>query len=59
MAQSYHRMIIDSNEVPVWYNVTAAAVSWAILAGFFTFPSTFTSLEQSHALENSHVVHTP
>ncbi|KAF3768210.1 hypothetical protein M406DRAFT_250189, partial [Cryphonectria parasitica EP155] len=56
MAQSYHRMIIASNEVPIWYNVTAAAASWIMLAGFFTFPGSFTSLKTSHTLENSHLV---
>lgn len=58
MAQPYHLMIIESSEIPVRYNIAAAAASWTMLAGFFTFPGTFTSLERSQALVNSPIVHT-
>lgn len=53
MAQSYHQMIIASQEVPVWYNIAAAASSWTMLAGFFVFPGTFTSLKKSHVFNES------
>ncbi|KAG8157702.1 hypothetical protein KVR01_012364 [Diaporthe batatas] len=53
MASTYHRMIIESNEVPVIYNMMAAAASWTMLAGFFVLPGTFTSLEGSEYLQKS------
>ncbi|KAH8742999.1 hypothetical protein F5883DRAFT_441497 [Diaporthe sp. PMI_573] len=58
MTQTYHRVVVEANEVPVWCNIAAAVAQWTILAGFFTFPGTFTSLKQSHALEHSQVVQT-
>jgi hypothetical protein len=39
-------MIIDSSEVPVLYNLAAAAAQWTVLAGFFILPGTFTSLKE-------------
>lgn len=58
MAQTYHRMIIASHEVPLWYNVAAAASSWTMLAGFFVFPGTFISLKKSHVFDDSVAVQT-
>ncbi|KAH8747640.1 hypothetical protein F5883DRAFT_437103, partial [Diaporthe sp. PMI_573] len=58
MAETYHRMIIASHEVPIWYNVAAAASPWTMLAGFFVFPD-FTSLKKSHVFDDSIAPNTP
>ncbi|KAH8744244.1 hypothetical protein F5883DRAFT_440117 [Diaporthe sp. PMI_573] len=53
MAQSYSRMVLESNEVGLRYNVAAAAASWFMLAGFFILPGTFTSIKRSTFLSSS------
>lgn len=37
MAQSYPSMLIESNEVPMQFNLAAAAAFWMMLAGLFHF----------------------
>ena len=59
MAQTHQRMVIESERVPIWYNLAATAASWTILAGFFILPGTLTSLkEQPHVFGDSQVVKT-
>ncbi|KAH8746102.1 hypothetical protein F5883DRAFT_585915 [Diaporthe sp. PMI_573] len=53
MAQSYSRMVLESNEVGLRYNVAAAAACWLMLAGFFILPGTFTSIKRSSFLSAS------
>lgn len=53
MALRYHQMVLQSNEIPIHYNCAAAAASWTVLAGFFIFPGTFTSLKRSEVLAHS------
>ncbi|POS70247.1 PHO85 cyclin-1 [Diaporthe helianthi] len=53
MPQSYSRMVLESNEVGLGYNVTAALACWAMLAGFFILPGTFTSIKRSTFLSAS------
>lgn len=53
MPSAYERMIIQANDIPVQWRLAASAASWTVLAGFFIFPGTFTSLKRSEILENS------
>lgn len=54
MSSAYERMVIQANEVPFQWRLGASAASWTVLAGFFIFPGTFTSLKQSEILKYSH-----
>ena len=53
MPQQYSRMVLESNEVGLRYNVAAAAACWFMLAGFFILPDTFTSIKRSTFLSAS------
>lgn len=53
MTSRYRRMVVEAHEIPFQYNLAASAASWTILAGFFIFPGTFTSLASSKVLQNS------
>ncbi|KAJ0123535.1 PHO85 cyclin-1 [Diaporthe amygdali] len=53
MSSRYRRMILEANETPIFYNMTAAGASWTVLAGFCIFPGTFTSLQQAEWLHES------
>lgn len=53
MAQIYNRMVIASDQIPIWYNLAAAVALWIILAGFTLIPGTFASLKESDDLRYS------
>ncbi|KAH8755411.1 hypothetical protein F5883DRAFT_430626 [Diaporthe sp. PMI_573] len=53
MSRSYSRIVLESNEVGLRYNVAAATACWFMLAGFFILPGTFTSIKRSTFLSSS------
>lgn len=42
---SYNLMVIESNNIPMQWNIMAAISTWLFLAGFIFLPGTFTSLQ--------------
>lgn len=53
MASPNERMIVHANEIPIKWRLGASAASWTILAGFFIFPRTFTSLRKSEFFQGN------
>lgn len=44
---SYHGMVLQSQDIPLYYNLAASLAVWSMLAGILVFSGTFTSFEQS------------
>ena len=43
----YMQMLLHIDEIPRLHNILAAFFTWILLAGFITFPGTFTSVQQA------------
>lgn len=56
---TYQDMVLQSNEVPVFYNIAAAIFLWVMLAGILVLPGTFTSLEHTNSIVQDLVQHVP
>ncbi|GFF44665.1 hypothetical protein IFM51744_05876 [Aspergillus udagawae] len=46
----YVRMLLELDNIPWFYNTSASAAHWALLAGYLVIPGTFTSLQKSDFL---------
>ncbi|KAF4182504.1 hypothetical protein CNMCM8694_006752 [Aspergillus lentulus] len=46
----YVRMLLELDYIPWFYNTSASAAHWALLAGYLVIPGTFTSLQKSDIL---------
>ncbi|KAB8239021.1 uncharacterized protein BDW43DRAFT_305906 [Aspergillus alliaceus] len=46
----YVRMLLELDYIPWFYNTSASAAHWALLAGYLVIPGTFTSLQKSDFL---------
>ncbi|KAF4207310.1 hypothetical protein CNMCM8927_003584 [Aspergillus lentulus] len=46
----YVRMLLELDYIPWFYNTSASAAHWALLAGYLVVPGTFTSLQKSDFL---------
>ncbi|GFG19515.1 hypothetical protein IFM5058_10171 [Aspergillus udagawae] len=46
----YVRMLLKLDNIPWFYNTSASAAHWALLAGYLVIPGTFTSLQKSNFL---------
>jgi hypothetical protein len=56
MAISYEEMVLESNAVPLVFNIAAATCAWLLLSGFSIFPATFTALHQTIVYSQYHVL---
>lgn len=44
---TYHSMVLQSQDIPLYYNLAASLALWSMLAGILVLSGTFTSLKQS------------
>lgn len=49
---AYIKMILDMDEIPLFYNILASLFPWLVLAGYLVFPGTFTSLRTSTSMKD-------
>ncbi|THC94181.1 hypothetical protein EYZ11_006322 [Aspergillus tanneri] len=47
----YIQLLLELDYIPWFYNVPAYTTNWLLLAGYLVIPGTFTSLQESVALE--------
>lgn len=49
----YTRMLKEEAQMDWRYNLYSSAANWVLLAGYLIIPGTFTSLKESHEVENA------
>ena len=50
---AYPIMVTNSQDIGIIYNVSAAAFSWILLAGYLVLPNTFNTLRSSTSMKGS------